>query len=84
MDEITPNEIEAVKALTDKELTGMFHLLHDHEIEYVENHAKSSQLYLDSPAFKFLIDWALGGSATVRLNQLSDHVHSEYWRRQFN
>ena len=84
MDEITPIEIEAVKALTDKELTGMFHLLHDHEFEYVKNEAQSLELYHNSAAVQFLVDWALGGSAAVRLNQLSEHVHAEYWRRQFN
>jgi hypothetical protein len=84
MNDITPIRIEAVKALTDKELTGMFHLLHDHEIEYIKNEAQRMELYHSSTAIQFLVDWGLGGSAAVRLNQLSEHVHAEYWRRQFN
>ena len=84
MDDITPIEIEAVKALTEKELTGMFHLLHDHEIEYIKNEARNLDLYHSSKAIQFLVDWSLGGSAAIRLNQLSEQVHAEYWRRQFN
>jgi len=83
MDDITQVEIEAVKVLTDQELTGLFHLLHDHDIGYITNHAQGSQIYLSSIAVQQLLDWAFAGSAAPRLNQLGKHVHSEYWRRQF-